>query len=223
MMDAGAHGWTARVSIRSEMPRKPDNSTPSGAYLRIAWLVIYAYQVIVLDELARHGVAVLFHDTPPLADDPQAQLLTQVQGVIAEYERAKIVERYRRGKLWRARAGEVIAWKCPYGFRRALRATPNVPRTSIFMKPEAAIVRRIFRNYAENNLSMRQISGGLAQELVPSPNGKAMWGVSVIGRLLRNEAYVGRAYYNRTVSVLDRHPAKAKRQVRRPRDRCNSR
>jgi len=57
---------------------------------------MYAYQVIAIDELARHGVAVLFHDTPPLADDPQAQLLTQVQGVIAEYERAKIAERYRR-------------------------------------------------------------------------------------------------------------------------------
>jgi site-specific DNA recombinase len=178
---------------------------------------IYAYQVIVLDELARHGVAVLFHDTPPLADDPQAQLLTQVQGVIAEYERAKIVERYRRGKLWRARAGEVIAWKCPYGFRRIARNAERPAHLDIY-EPEAAIVRRIFRNYVENNLSMRQISWGLAQELVPSPNGKAMWGVSVIGRLLRNEAYVGRAYYNRTVSVLDRHPAKAKRQVRRPRD-----
>ena len=40
----------------------------------------------------------------PLNDDPQSHLLTQVQGVIAEYERAKMAERYRRGKLWRARA-----------------------------------------------------------------------------------------------------------------------
>jgi hypothetical protein len=46
--------------------------------------------VIVLDELARHGVAVLFADAPTLDDDPQARLLTQVQGVIAEYERAKM-------------------------------------------------------------------------------------------------------------------------------------
>ena len=74
---------------------------------------MYAYQVIVLDELSRHGVTVRFHDTPRIEDDPQARLLTQVQGVIAEYERAKIAERYRRGKLWRARAGEVIAWKVP--------------------------------------------------------------------------------------------------------------
>ena len=61
---------------------------------------MYAYQVIVLDELARHGVSVSFHDTPRIEDDPQARRLTRVQGVIAEYERARIAERYRRGKLW---------------------------------------------------------------------------------------------------------------------------
>ena len=82
---------------------------------------VYAYQVIVLDELARHGVAVRFTDAPPLGDDPQATLLTQVQGVIAEYERAKIAERYRRGKLFRSRAGEVLAWRTPYGYRRIPR------------------------------------------------------------------------------------------------------
>jgi len=103
---------------------------------------MYAYQVIVLDELAHHGVTVLFHDTPPLADDPQAQLLTQVQGVIAEYERAKIAERYRRGKLWRARAGEVIAWKCSYGYRRIARSAERAAHLEIY-EPEAMIVRRI--------------------------------------------------------------------------------
>ena len=176
---------------------------------------MYAYQVIVLDELAHHGVTVLFHDTPPLADDPQAQLLTQVQGVIAEYERAKIAERYRRGKLWRARAGEVIAWKCSYGYRRIARSAERAAHLEIY-EPEAMIVRRIFRDYVESNLSMRQISWQLNQDLVPSPSGKAVWGVSMIGRLIRNEAYVGRAYYNRTASVLDRHRTKAKRQISAP-------
>ena len=74
---------------------------------------VYAYQVVVLDELARHGVTVRFTDAPPLSDDPQSRLLTQVQGVIAEYERAKITERYRRGKLFRSRAGEVISARVP--------------------------------------------------------------------------------------------------------------
>jgi site-specific DNA recombinase len=178
---------------------------------------MYAYQVIVLDELARHGVSVLFHDTPPLNDDPQTHLLTQVQGVIAEYERAKIAERYRRGKLWRARAGEVIAWKCSYGYRRITRCAERGAHLEVY-EPEAAIVRRIFRDYVQSNLSMRQITWQLNQDSVPSPSGKAVWGVSTIGRLLRNEAYVGRVYYNRTACVLDRHPGKGARQVRRPRD-----
>ena len=71
----------------------------------------YAYQVLVLDELDRFGIGVVFTDSPGLAaDDPQSVLLTQVQGVIAEYEKAKIAERYRRGKLFRASAGEIVTW-----------------------------------------------------------------------------------------------------------------
>ena len=178
---------------------------------------MYAYQVIVIDELARHGVAVLFHDTPPLNDDPQAHLLMQVQGVIAEYERAKIAERYRRGKLWRARAGEVITWKCSYGYRRIPRCAEQAAHLEVY-EPEAAIVRRIFRDYVQNNISMRQITWQLNQDGVPSPTGKAIWGPSTIGRLLRNEAYVGRMYYNRTASVSDRYPGKGTHQVRRPPD-----
>ena len=111
---------------------------------------VYAYQVLVLDELARYGVEVRFTDAPDLADDdPQANLLTQVQGVIAEYERAKIAERYRRGKLFRSRAGEVARLEDP------LRLPAPVPRSAAtgpaqleVFEPEAAVVRRIFADCA---------------------------------------------------------------------------
>jgi site-specific DNA recombinase len=115
---------------------------------------VYAYQVIVLDELARHGVTVRFTDAPPIDDDPQARLLTQVQGVIAEYERAKIAERYRRGKLFRSRAGEVIAWRIPYGYQRLPRDATGPARLVVF-EPEAAIVRRIFDDYTAGGLHPR--------------------------------------------------------------------
>jgi site-specific DNA recombinase len=106
---------------------------------------VYAYQVIVLDELARHRVQVAFADAPAIVDDPQAKLLTQVQGVIAEYERAKIAERYRRGKLFRSRAGEVITRRVPYGYRRLPRDSAGPARLEIY-EPEAEVVRRIFRD-----------------------------------------------------------------------------
>ena len=144
---------------------------------------MYAYQVIVLDELSRHGVTVRFHDTPQIEDDPQARLLTQVQGVIAEYERAKIGERYRRGKLWRSRAGEVIAWKVPYGYRRLPRAGERPAHLEVFER-EAAVVRRIFDDYVRKDISMRQIAMGLNRDGICSPTGRAVWGVSTIGRHL---------------------------------------
>ena len=91
----------------------------------------FAYQMLVLDELARLGVAVCFTDSPPIDDDPEARLLVQVQGVIAEYEKAKFAERERRGKLYRARAGEVLSRKVPYGYRRV----PRGPRPSAPDRP----------------------------------------------------------------------------------------
>lgn len=175
-----------------------------------------AYQVIVLDELNRHGVRVLFTDAPALDDDPQARLLIQVQGVIAEYERAKIAERYRRGKLWRARRGEVIFWKVPYGYRRIAGSAMNTAHLVVY-EPEAAVVRRIFEGYIAGH-STREIVRRLNLDQVPSPTGKAMWGTSTIGRVLRNESYLGRAYYNRTESIPDPRARRRTRQVLRPRE-----
>jgi site-specific DNA recombinase len=178
----------------------------------------YAYQVLVLDELARFGVTLAFTDAPALAtDDPQATLLTQVQGVIAEYEKAKIAERYRRGKLFRARAGEITTWKTAYGYRRIPRSATTGPAHWEIYEPEAVVVRRIFSDRAAGT-TVREICRRLNADRVPSPTGKATWGTSTLLRLLRNEAYVGRVYYNRTESVPDRRPTRPNRQVPRNRD-----
>jgi site-specific DNA recombinase len=177
----------------------------------------YAYQVLVLDELARFGVKVAFTDAPGLdQDDPQARLLTQVQGVIAEYERAKIGERYRRGKLFRARAGEVIAWKAPYGYRRIPRGPDGPAHLEIF-EPEATVVRRVFAERAAGT-TIRQICRQLNADAVPTPTGsRSVWGTSTLDRMLRNEAYIGTTYFNRTEAVPDRRPGHHSRQVPRPR------
>ena len=177
----------------------------------------YAYQVLILDELARFGVGVAFADAPGLdQDDPQAKLLTQVQGVIAEYERAKIGERYRRGKLFRSRAGEVISRKAPYGYRRVPRG-PGGPAHLEIYEPEATVVRRIFAARAAGT-TIRQICRQLNADAVPTPTGsRAVWGTSTVNRLLRNEAYIGRVYFNRTEAVPDRRPGHRSRQVPRPR------
>ena len=177
----------------------------------------YAYQVLVLDELARFRVSVRFTDAPDFADDdPQARLLTQVQGVIAEYEKAKIAERYRRGKLFRARTGEVTTWKSPYGYRRVPRRADTAAHLETY-EPEAKTVQRIFTDYLAGN-TIREICRRLNADAVPSPSGKPTWNHSTVSRLLRNEAYVGRVYYNRTEMVPDPRPGRGNRQLPRNRD-----
>ena len=174
----------------------------------------YAYQILILEELARFDVAVRFADAPPL-DDPQGRLLVQIQGVIAEHERAKFAERGRRGKLYRSRSGEVLSTKVPYGYRRVARGADG-PAHVVIYEPEAAVVRRVFSDFLAGH-SLRHLAVALSSDGTASPEGKPVWRLSTICRLLRNEAYVGRLYWNRTHTRYD--PALGRnRQTLRPRE-----
>lgn len=168
----------------------------------------FAYQALIIDELARFGVTVRFTDTPPIDNDPQARLLVQVQGLFAEYEKAKMAERYRRGKIYRMRAGEAIFWKVPYGYRRVPRSEAGPAHLEVY-EPEAEIVRRMFSEYLEGT-SLRQISRHLYEDGVPTATGKALWKPSAITGLLHNRAYAGTAVWNRHDDVA-RHGEKRRR------------
>jgi site-specific DNA recombinase len=178
----------------------------------------YAYQVLILEELERFGVSVRFLEGPAHGDDPQATLLVQMQGVIAEYEKAKIAERYRRGKLYRARAGEVLFWRISYGYRRVVSAEGGPARLEVF-EAEAQVVREIFCAYVERGLSVRQIAFWLRDRGIRSPTGKPIWQTSTIDRLLRNESYIGTMYYNRYESVEGVGPRGARYRKTRQRER----
>ena len=170
----------------------------------------YAYQVLILEELERFGVQVIFLDQP-LSDDPQARLLTQIQGAVAEYERMKIAERYRRGKLFRARQGEVFWWKVPYGYRRIPRQD-GVPAHVEVSAPEAQVVRQVFRWHVDDRLSVRQIALRLTESPQVTATGLPRWGTSTVTRMLHNEAYIGTMYYNRSESVSVEPRSKTRRR-----------
>jgi site-specific DNA recombinase len=77
----------------------------------------YAYQVLLMEEFARHGVETSFVNGPA-GQSAEDHLLVQFQGMIAEYERAQILERSRRGKRHHARQGHVnVMCGAPYGYR----------------------------------------------------------------------------------------------------------
>ena len=164
----------------------------------------YAYQVLLLEEFARGGIEVVFVKEPERSGSPEDELLRQFQGMIAEYERAQIAERCRRGKLHRARAGAVsVLSGAPYGYRY-VKKTEHADAFYEIDELEAPIVREIFDRYVEQRESIAQIARSLTEQGVPTRTGTPHWGSSTIWAILRNPAYIGQAAYGRRRSPASR-------------------
>jgi site-specific DNA recombinase len=157
----------------------------------------YAYQVLLTEEFSRHGVETRLVKAPSSAT-PEDQLLVQFQGMIAEYERAQILERSRRGKRHRAQAGEVsVLSGAPYGYRY-LKKTDAAPARFEILAAEAETVRLIFDHYTRAGLSIGAIARLLNEQGVPTRRRAPRWERSTVWGILRNPAYRGGAGFGKT-------------------------
>ena len=165
----------------------------------------YAYQVLLVDDLQQYGVELVFLNRP-LAQGPEDELLLQVQGVMAEYERAKIMERARRGKLHAARSGKVsVLSKVPYGYRYLPKALAGGEATIHVHLEEARVVQDIFRWMAVERLSIYQVVRRLKEGGIVTSTGRSYWDRSTIWAMLKNPAYKGQAAFGRR-KVMERQP-----------------
>ena len=156
----------------------------------------YAYQILLIEEFAHQGVETLFVKSPQ-GNSPEDQLLVQFQGMIAEYERAQILERSRRGKRHRAHAGEVsVLSGAPYGYRY-IRKTEEALAAYVVDEAEARVVRRVYEMYTVEGLSIAEITRRLNREGIP-PRKASRWERSVVWGILRNPAYHGIACFGKT-------------------------
>ena len=160
----------------------------------------FAHQAVLVEELKRFGVELALLNRA-VSDTPEDALLLQVQGVLAEYERAKILERCRRGRLHAARSGSLaVIGKASYGYRYVCKADGGGQAQLNVHLGEAAVVRDIFAWVARDRLSLRQVSRKLAERGVPSPTGKPRWRESVLSRMLSNPLYKGQAAFGKSVA-----------------------
>jgi len=156
----------------------------------------YVHQVLLLEELRGAGCDVQFVDRP-MSDDPHDQLLLQVRGAVAEYERTLIAERMRRGRLAKLKAGLLLPWtRPPYGYR----VDPERPRDPSGVRldaAEAAAVREMFTWYAEEASSMYRLATKLQDHGVPAPRGHWRWNVATLRGILSNPSYAGQVWAGR--------------------------
>ena len=195
-------GYSGALLARPGLDRLRDGAQ-AGAFDAILFLSPdrlsrkYAYLILILEEFERYGVRVTFLEQPP-AEDPHSALLVQIQGAVAEYERTKLAERYRRGKLYRARQGEIFWNSIPYGYRRVPRQD-GVAAHLVIDEAQADVVRTLFTWHAEEGMTIRQIAKRLTREGYPTAKGGPQWGETTVHRILRRDAYLGTLHYNQSV------------------------
>jgi len=189
----------------------------------------FAYQALLIEEFTRAGTRVQFVQGPR-GDSPEDQLLVQFQGMFAEYEKAQILERYRRGKTHRAKTGSInVLSGAPFGYRY-VRKSDHAGAAYEVVEHEAVLVTELFRRYADDGASIAELARWLTEQGVPTRTGKQRWDRSVLWGMLRNPAYAGRAVFGKTMVVHEspglnrvarlqgRSTPRASKTVDRPRD-----
>lgn len=158
----------------------------------------YAYQVLLVDELHRAGVEIVFLNRA-IGVSAEDDLLLQVQGMVAEYERAKIQERSRRGKLHAARRGSVnVLSGAPYGYRYIGKHDGDGVARYEIVEEQAQVVRQIFDWVGRDRLSIGEVCRRLLRQDCPTRSGKKVWDRSTVWAVLRNPAYRGDACFGKT-------------------------
>lgn len=165
----------------------------------------YSYQSLIIDELEELGVKVLFVTTPPAKTD-EDRLLYGVKGLFAEYERARISDRFRLGKLRLAREGNIVTGEAPYGYDYIPKQGKTNGHYKI-NKQEALVIKMMFSWVADQGFTVRQVVRQLRDlGIQPRKSKRGVWNTSTIINIFRNETYIGKAHYLRSYGIVPENP-----------------
>jgi site-specific DNA recombinase len=153
------------------------------------------YQTLLIEEFEKAGVEVAFVKCKA-PETPEEQCTIDMLAVFAEYERNKIADRCRRGRLYKAKMGNLsILPHAPYGFDYIREG--NV--ASYEINPEKSdVVKRIFFLYTKEKYPLMAIGKYLDEKGIPTPKLGKHWDRVTIRDILKNEAYIGTAYFGKT-------------------------
>ena len=221
-VDDGVSGTTL---VRPGLERLRDQAA-AGAVDRLYVLAPdrlarqHVHQMVLVEELRACGVELVFVNRP-LGTTPEDQLLLQVQSVIAEYERAKNLERTRRGRLHAARAGRISTLShAPYGYRYIDKHTGGGAAAYEVVEDEARVVRQVFDWVGREGCSLREVGRRLEKMGIRTPTGLSHWNPATLGGMIRNSAYRGQAGFGKSRLVERRRLRPGRGHPEVPKTRC---
>jgi site-specific DNA recombinase len=183
--------------------------------------------MLIEEEFRKDGVLVEYV-IGQYDDSDEGRLQKQIRASIAEYEKAKILERSKRGKRGKAKSGYVIVGaRPPYGYK--VRSEPHKAWLEID-EAEAQVVRMIFDWYVNGDeygkpISLHNIlcklmalgipTRGDREKHVAKKRGVGVWSDAMIRHILKNETYTGTWYYGKIKMINDGNES-----VRKPKPKC---
>jgi site-specific DNA recombinase len=148
-----------------------------------------AYHYLLRREFEEHGTKLQALNARG-DDSPEGELTNGILDQLAKYERAKIAERTRRGKLLRAREGKIILVTRPnFGFKY------NAARDNYIVDEEQMrVIRRIFYMVGVEGISLHGVGLTFEREGVPTPTGKRVWGKPFVRSCILHDVYKPHSY-----------------------------
>lgn len=168
----------------------------------------FAHQAILLEEMNKHGCEVIFLNHDGLPDSPETKMLIQMQGMFAEYERAKILERTRRGRRHSATKGNVSVFgRAPYGYRYIPKHASDSEARWEVEPTESKIVRRLFELVGAQGYTLAGVCRELKSQGIRTRKGNAVWDPQTVRGILINPAYFGEARFGKE-RLTERKPGR---------------
>jgi site-specific DNA recombinase len=153
----------------------------------------YLDQMLLVEEFEKAGCHIVFLERS-MSSDPHDQLLLQIRGAVAEYERNLITARRRRGRQAKLKAGVLLPWTyAPYGYQLD-PDRPRDPQGVRVDKVAAAVVIEIFNRYTSENYSLVGLARYLTEAGIPTATGLARWNATSLRGILVNPTYLGTVY-----------------------------
>lgn len=167
----------------------------------------YSYQELIMDELREAGVEIIFI-TVAAPKNSEDKILHGVRGLFAEYERAKISERFRLGKVRKIKEGHILVSEPLYGYSY-IQKKDRVHGYYVINEEEAAIVQRIFSWVGNEGLTLRKVVRRLQElNIKPRKSKRGVWNTSTLSTMLRHKAYIGEAHWGSSYAVAPLNPIK---------------
>jgi site-specific DNA recombinase len=159
-------------------------------------------QTIIIEEILKHRKRLVINGKD-YEKNPENHFTMQALGLVAELERAKIIERTTRGRQYRLSQGQLMgSGYNTFGYDYLRKSPGNLPRM-VVNEREAAIVRRVFETYGNTQIGLENIAQQLEKEGVLTKTGKTLWRRSFLKTMLGNETYLGMRYFNKLRTIRE--------------------